>query len=211
MNFEFYILRIRKNIFLILNYQDKTYDLSKPFVQMTMIEAILAYNPEMKADDLDTRESALKWAEKLRIPIEKSAGLGKIQVEIFEKTVESFLFEPTFITAYPTEVSPLARPNDENAFIVDRFELFIGGREVANGFSELNDPDDQAARFQTQIEKKHAGEEETMDYDHDYITALEYGMPPTAGVGIGIDRLVMFLTDSPSIRDVLLFPLMRKG
>lgn len=195
---------------LILNYQGKTYDLSQPFVRMTLLQAVYAHNPEIKFGDLDTLEGALKWAEKLRIPIEKNAEKRKIQVEIFEKTVEPHLFEPTFITEYPIEVSPLARRNDSNSFLADRFELFIGGREVANGFSELNDPDDQAARFQAQVENKHAGDEEAMDYDHDYITALEYGMPPTAGVGIGIDRLVMFLTDSPSIRDVLLFPLLKK-
>lgn len=130
-------------------------------------------------------------------------------MEIFDKTVESRLRQPTFITAYPTEVSPLARRNDENPFISDRFELFIGGRELANGFSELNDPEDQAARFREQVAMKEAGDSEAMHFDADYITALEYGLPPTAGVGIGVDRLVMLLTDAPSIRDVLLFPHLR--
>ena len=139
----------------------------------------------------------------------KNYGTGKLLTEIFEKTVESKLLDPTFITEYPTEVSPLARRNDSNPEVTDRFEFFIGGREVANGFSELNDPDDQAARFKAQVVAKDAGDDEAMGYDADYIRALEYGLPPTAGVGIGIDRLVMFLTDSASIRDVLLFPAMR--
>ena len=136
-------------------------------------------------------------------------GLGKVQLEIFEKTVEHRLDQPCFITAYPTEVSPLARRSEADPFVTDRFEFFVGGRELANGFSELNDPEDQAERFLAQVAEKEAGDEEAMHYDHDYIRALEYGMPPTAGEGIGIDRLVMFLTDSPSIRDVLLFPHMR--
>jgi len=148
-------------------------------------------------------------AESLGIPLKDSYGLGKIQIEIFEKTVEDRLMEPTFITAYPTEVSPLARRSDENPFVTDRFEFFVGGRELANGFSELNDPEDQAERFKKQVEEKEAGDDEAMHFDDDYITALEHGMPPTAGEGIGIDRLVMLLTDSPSIRDVLLFPHMR--
>jgi lysyl-tRNA synthetase class 2 len=135
--------------------------------------------------------------------------LGKIQIEIFEKTVEEKLKDPTFITAYPTEVSPLARCNDIDPFVTDRFELFIGGREIANGFSELNDPDEQAERFKAQVAAKAAGDIEAMVYDEDYITALEHGMPPTAGEGIGIDRLVMLFTDSASIRDVILFPHMR--
>ena len=141
--------------------------------------------------------------------MQENYGLGKIQVEIFEKTVEHQLKQPTFITEYPAEVSPLARRNDNNPFITDRFELFIGGREIANGFSELNDPEDQAERFRQQMADKAAGDEEAMPYDADYITALEYGLPPTAGEGIGIDRLVMLFTDSPSIRDVILFPHMR--
>ncbi|MCW8965103.1 MAG: lysine--tRNA ligase, partial [Candidatus Pacearchaeota archaeon] len=134
---------------------------------------------------------------------------GKVQIEIFEKTVEHRLMNPTFITEYPTEVSPLARRNDKNHFVTDRFEFFVGGRELANGFSELNDAEDQAERFMHQVAEKDAGDDEAMHYDADYIRALEHGLPPTAGEGIGIDRLVMLLTDSPSIRDVILFPHMR--
>src|SRR3990167_7113197 len=160
----------------------------------------------IKAEDLDTIEAARKLAKQLDIPIQENIGLGKIQVEIFEKTVEHQLKQPTFITAYPAETSPLARLNNEDSFVTDRFELFIAGREIANGFTELNDPEEQAQRFQKQMEGKAAGDEEAMPYDSDYITALEYGLPPTAGEGIGIDRLTMLLTDSASIRDVILFP-----
>ncbi|MGB5412899.1 MAG: amino acid--tRNA ligase-related protein, partial [Woeseiaceae bacterium] len=136
-------------------------------------------------------------------------GAGKLQIEIFDETAEAQLREPTFITQYPAEVSPLARKNDADPFVTDRFELFIAGREIANGFSELNDAEDQAARFRAQVENAAAGDDEAMSFDHDYIRALEYGMPPTTGIGIGVDRLVMLLTDAPSIRDVLLFPHMR--
>ena len=166
------------------------------------------YNPALKIEDLQ-EGNAKDTAEKLGIHIKDNWGLGKIQIEIFESTVEEKLIQPTFITEYPTEVSPLARRNDDNPFITDRFELFIGGREIANGFSELNDAEAQAQRFQDQVSEKDAGDDEAMHYDADYIRALEYGMPPTAGEGIGIDRLVMLFTDSPSIRDVLLFPHMR--
>ncbi|MFA5982543.1 MAG: lysine--tRNA ligase [Methylococcaceae bacterium] len=193
----------------IINYQGEDYDFSKPFTRMTVLESILQFNPELTADNLITRAAALQVAEKLRIPIKDSYGLGKIQIEIFEKTVESRLLQPTFITAYPVEVSPLARRNDNDPHVTDRFEFFVGGREVANGFTELNDAEDQAARFQKQVEEKEAGDDEAMHFDADYITALEHGMPPTAGEGIGIDRLVMLFTDSASIRDVLLFPHMR--
>ncbi|MCW8974407.1 MAG: lysine--tRNA ligase, partial [Sedimenticola sp.] len=148
-------------------------------------------------------------AEKLGIPLKPSYGLGKVQIEIFEKTAEHRLMNPTFITAYPTEVSPLARRNDDDPFVTDRFEFFVGGREIANGFSELNDAEDQAERFRMQVEEKEAGDDEAMHFDADYVRALEHGLPPTAGEGIGIDRLVMLFTDSPSIRDVLLFPHMR--
>lgn len=190
-------------------YQAETYDLSKPFDRMTVLESILKYNESISLDDLQSLDPIRKFAQQLDIPIEDSFGIGKIQIEIFEKTVESKLLAPTFITQYPTEVSPLARKNDDDPFVTDRFEFFIGGREIANGFSELNDPEDQAERFRKQVAEKDAGDIEAMHFDEDYITALEYGMPPTAGEGIGIDRLVMFLTDSPTIRDVILFPHMR--
>ena len=192
-----------------LQYQGQDFDLSQPFARMTVKESILHFNPEMAADALDDPALCRAEASKLGIPLEDSWGLGKVQIEIFEKTVEHRLIDPTFITAYPTEVSPLARRNDTDHFITDRFEFFLAGRELANGFSELNDPEDQAERFRKQVEEKEAGDLEAMHYDEDYIRALEYGLPPTAGEGIGIDRLVMFLTDSPSIRDVLLFPHMR--
>lgn len=190
-------------------YQDKTYDLSQSFKRISVLDAILAHNPEIKKTELASLEAARVLAKRLSIPFENHYGLGKIQIEIFEKTVEPYLFEPTFITEYPAEVSPLARPNDENPFITDRFELFIAGRELANGFSELNDAFAQAEIFRAQATLKALGDEEAMAFDQDFITALEYGMPPTAGVGVGIDRLVMFLTDAVSIRDVLLFPHMR--
>jgi len=192
-----------------VTYQEETYDLSKPFERMTVLESILKFNESVTLEELQSIDTARAFAEKLGIPLEGSYGLGKVQIEIFEKTVESNLMAPTFITQYPTEVSPLARKNDDDPFVTDRFEFFIGGREIANGFSELNDPEDQAERFRKQVEEKEAGDAEAMHYDEDYITALEYGMPPTAGEGIGIDRLVMFLTDSPTIRDVILFPHMR--
>ncbi|MDX1901984.1 MAG: lysine--tRNA ligase [Gammaproteobacteria bacterium] len=192
-----------------ITYQGQVIDFSKPFVRMTLFDAILHFNPSIQANDLNDLQGAHKIAKSLEIPVEKKDGLGKIQLEIFEKTVEHQLIQPTFITAYPAEVSPLARRNDENPFITDRFELMIGGREIANGFSELNDPEDQAERFRHQMLHKEAGDEEAMPFDEDYITALEYGMPPTAGEGIGIDRLVMLFADVPSIRDVILFPHMR--
>lgn len=192
-----------------LQYQENTFDLGKPFTRITMLDAILQYNPNMKKADLESLETARKIAAQLQIPIQEKYELGKIQLEIFEKTVEHQLIQPTFVTAYPAEVSPLSRKNDNNPFVTDRFELFIAGREIANGFSELNDADDQAERFRNQVLNKEAGDLEAMPYDEDYITALEYGMPPTAGEGIGIDRLVMLFTNSPSIRDVILFPHMR--
>lgn len=192
-----------------LTYQGATYDFGKPFARMTIREAILHFNPDITPAEIDDLASARKIAERLGIAVRDSYGLGKIQVDIFEKTAEKELHAPTFITAFPAEVSPLARCNDEDPFITDRFEFFVGGREIANGFSELNDPEDQAARFAQQVKEREAGDEEAMYYDADFITALEYGLPPTAGEGIGIDRLVMLFTDSPSIRDVILFPLMR--
>ncbi len=190
-------------------YQGTELDFAKPFRQLTLKKSILEFNPDLTEKDISTLEAAKKTAKKLDIAIQEGYGLGKVQVEIFEKTVEHRLMQPTFITEYPAEVSPLARRNDADPFITDRFELFVAGREIANGFSELNDPDDQAERFRQQMDDKAAGNDEAMPYDADYITALEHGMPPTAGEGIGIDRLVMLFTDSPSIRDVILFPHMR--
>jgi len=172
-------------------------------------ESILRYNPGLDPAALDDPEAARALAARLDIPVKDGWGLGKLQIELFEKTVEARLTDPTFITAYPTEVSPLARRNDADPFVTDRFEFFVGGREIANGFSELNDAEDQAERFRRQVQEKEAGDAEAMHFDADYVRALEHGMPPTAGEGIGIDRLVMILTDSPSIRDVLLFPHMR--
>lgn len=191
------------------SYQGMELDFSQPFARMPLKQAILKFNKNLKEADLDSLEAARSTAKKLEIPIQETHGLGKIQVEIFEKTVEHELKQPTFITEYPAETSPLARRNDDNPFITERFELFIAGREIANGFSELNDPEDQAERFRQQMQVKAAGDEEAMPYDTDYVTALEYGLPPTAGEGIGIDRLVMLFTNSPSIRDVILFPHMR--
>jgi lysyl-tRNA synthetase class 2 len=193
----------------VVHYQGKDYDLAQPFTRISVFDSILHYNPELTAADLDNIESARAVATALHIPLKDSYGLGKVQIEIFEKTVEDQLDSPTFITEYPAEVSPLARRNDDNPFITDRFEFFVGGREVANGFSELNDSEDQAQRFRDQVADKDAGDIEAMHYDEDYINALEYGLPPTAGEGIGIDRLVMFYANCDSIRDVILFPAMR--
>lgn len=185
------------------------YDFKKPFARLSLFDSILAYNENLSAQELSTLENATEVAKSLHIDVKSTWGLGKIQTEIFEATVEEKLMDPTFITLYPTEVSPLSRRNDEDPFVTDRFELFVGGREIANGFSELNDAEDQAERFKSQVADKDAGDEEAMHFDADYIRALEHGMPPTAGQGIGIDRLVMLLTASPSIRDVVLFPHMR--
>ncbi len=185
------------------------YDFAKPFTRLSVFDSILQFNDDITAEALADEARAREIASGLGIPLKDSWGLGKVQIEIFEKTVEHRLDHPTFITQYPTEVSPLARRNDDNPFVTDRFEFFVGGREIANGFSELNDAEDQAARFQEQVAEKDSGDDEAMHFDADYIRALEYGLPPTAGEGIGIDRLVMLLTDSPSIRDVLLFPHMR--
>jgi len=194
---------------LKITWQGQEFDLEQPFARLSVADSILQFNPDLDANQLEDLEYCRKAASDLGIKPEPGWGAGKLQIEIFEKTVEDQLQQPTFITAYPTEVSPLSRANDDNPFVTDRFEFFLGGREIANGFSELNDPEDQAARFQRQVEEKEAGDEEAMHYDADYVRALEYGMPPTAGEGIGIDRLVMLLTDSPSIRDVILFPHMR--
>ncbi|OSN04651.1 lysine--tRNA ligase [Lonsdalea britannica] len=192
-----------------VEYGDQTFDFGKPFEKLTMREAICKYRPETNVADLDDLEKATAIAQSLGIKIEKSWGLGRIVTEIFEETAESSLIQPTFITEYPAEVSPLARRNDENPEITDRFEFFIGGREIGNGFSELNDAEDQAERFSQQVSAKDAGDDEAMFYDEDYVTALEHGMPPTAGLGIGIDRMVMLFTNSHTIRDVILFPAMR--
>jgi len=192
-----------------VTYQGEQYDFGRQFERLTLKEAVLRHNPKLTAAGLESAEKLSAYARGLGIEVKPTYGAGKLQLEIFEKTVEEKLKDPTFIMAYPTEVSPLARRNDRDLTIADRFELFIGGREIANGFSELNDAEDQAERFRKQVQEKEAGDEEAMHFDEDYIRALEHGMPPTAGEGIGIDRLVMLFTDSPSIRDVLLFPHMR--
>ena len=184
-------------------------DLGIPFRRWKMEDAVRERNPEVSIADCRDRDALARHCQRLHVPVKASDGWGKLLLEIFEKTVESGLIQPTFITHYPVEVSPLARESDTDPGITDRFELFIGGRELANGFSELNDPEDQAARFRAQVEAKAGGDEEAMHYDEDYIRALEVGLPPTGGLGVGIDRLVMLLTDSASIRDVLLFPYMR--
>ena len=192
-----------------LTYQGEEVALSRPFARMTLEEIVLKYNPDIDPARLRDRDYLAAYAEKLGVTVLDSYGAGKLQFEIFEKTGEDKLRQPTFITGYPTEVSPLSRRNDDDPFITDRFEFFVTGRELANGFSELNDPEDQADRFQEQARFRSEGDDEAMSFDHDYIRALEYGLPPTAGLGVGIDRLVMLFTDSPSIRDVLLFPYMR--
>jgi lysyl-tRNA synthetase class 2 len=194
---------------LSFQYQDYAIDFAPAFARVALKQAILDYNSDIGAAQLEELADAAEIAQRLGIQLKESYGLGKIQLEIFEATVEERLIQPTFITQFPAEVSPLARRNDDDAFVTDRFELFVGGREIANGFSELNDAEDQAERFRRQAADKDAGDDEAMHYDADYIRALEYGLPPTAGEGIGIDRLVMLLTDSPSIRDVILFPQMR--
>ncbi|HXR93029.1 MAG TPA: lysine--tRNA ligase [Steroidobacteraceae bacterium] len=192
-----------------LTYQGRDYDLSKPFRRLTIEQALIANNPGI--DPLSLRDVTYlrTVCERLGIPVNAQDGAGKLQLEIFEKSAEHTFMDPTFVHAYPAEVSPLARANDADPFLTDRFEFFLAGREIANGFSELNDPEDQAARFRAQAQRKDRGDEEAMVYDADYVRALEYGMPPTAGLGVGIDRVVMFFTDSPSIRDVILFPHMR--
>ncbi len=192
-----------------ITYQEEAYDLAVPFERLTLKEAVRRFNPTLSSADVDSAETIAGYARGRGIEIQPSYGAGKILYELFEKTVEAELKRPTFITAFPTEVSPLARRNDDDPTITDRFELFVGGREIANGFSELNDAEDQAERFRQQVKAKEAGDAEAMHFDSDYIRALEHGMPPTAGEGIGIDRLVMLFTDSASIRDVLLFPHMR--
>ncbi len=190
------------------DYQGQRLDFGAPFVRMTMAEAVLAHNPELSVEDLTDISKLQAKAESLKLDT-RGAGAGKLLTGIFEETAEHKLIQPTFITAYPMEVSPLSRASDDNPELTDRFELFIAGREIANGFSELNDAEDQAARFRAQVEAKDAGDDEAMFYDADFVRALEYGMPPTAGEGIGVDRLTMLLTDAASIREVLLFPQLR--
>ena len=192
-----------------LTYQGHACDLGAPFRRLTLTEAVQQHNASLDIARLKDRDYLAEYAKKVGGDVKPEYGIGKLLTEVFEKTVEAKLFDPTFITEYPTEVSPLSRRNDANPDFADRFEFFAGGREIANGFSELNDPDDQAARFRAQAAAHERGDHEAMVYDADYVRALEYGLPPTAGAGIGIDRLAMFLTDQPSIRDVLLFPQMR--
>jgi lysyl-tRNA synthetase class 2 len=192
-----------------VGYQGEVFDFGQPFRRVTVEDLIVHFNPGIERAKLRDVPYLRSWCDTLKIPYKDGDGAGKLQIEIFERTAEHCLIQPTFVYAYPAEVSPLARRNDADPFLTDRFEFFVGGRELANGFSELNDPEDQAARFREQLVRKSAGDEEAMQYDADYIRALEYGMPPTAGLGVGIDRLVMLFTDSASIRDVLLFPYMR--
>ncbi len=190
-------------------YQDQEIDFSGPFAEFTLLDSILHFHPEIPREEMTGLPALRSLAERFGVKVLADYGCGKIQMELFEKLVEHRLVNPTFITNYPLEVSPLSRRNDADHEFCDRFELFVAGKEIANGFSELNDAEDQSERFREQAAQKDAGDQEAMYYDADYVRALEYGMPPTAGEGVGIDRLVMILTDSPSIRDVLLFPHMR--
>jgi lysyl-tRNA synthetase class 2 len=189
-----------------IEYQGVPIDLGKPFDRLTMAEAIHRYNPAYPLHELAKPEYLRVALAPFDVEVFATDGVGLLQLKLFEETTEAKLVQPTFIVAHPTDVSPLARANEANPAVTDRFELFITGREMANGFSELNDPEDQAARFRAQVEAREAGDEEAMFFDADYLRAMEYGLPPTAGEGIGIDRVVMLLTDSPSIRDVILFP-----
>jgi lysyl-tRNA synthetase, class II len=192
-----------------VEYQGEVYDFAQPFRRVTVEDLIVHFNPGIERAKLREVDYLRGHCDRLGIHYKPGDGAGKLQIEMFEKTAEQRLLQPTFVYSYPAEVSPLARRNDSDPFLTDRFEFFVGGRELANGFSELNDPEDQASRFKQQLERKEAGDDEAMQYDADYIRALEYGMPPAAGLGVGVDRLVMLLTNSPSIRDVLLFPYMR--
>jgi lysyl-tRNA synthetase class 2 len=193
----------------ILDYQGTRIDLSRPFARLSIEEILTANNPDLDAKSLRDLAYLRRVCDSKGIAYQSGDGAGKLQIELFEKTGEQTLVQPTFAYAYPAEVSPLSRRNDRDPFITDRWEFFVGGRELANGFSELNDAEDQAQRFKDQVERKDAGDEEAMYYDADYVRALEYGMPPTAGLGLGVDRMVMLFTNAPSIRDVLLFPHMR--
>ena len=188
-----------------IEWGDTNINLSN-FKQATLSELVIEHNKDISRNDLDNKKKLEEFLKNKKIKIEKNWGTGRMILEVFEETVEDKLIDPTFVTEYPVEVSPLSRRNTENPDYADRFELFIGGKEFANGFCELNDPDDQASRFEDQVAAKDSGDKEAMDYDHDYITALEHGMPPAVGVGMGVDRLVMLLTNQSSIRDVLLFP-----
>ena len=205
------VIEVSKDLFgsTTITYQDREYDLSGPYKRITLEESVMEFNPSMNREKLRDQQYLLGVCKKLKIKNSKDMPAGKLLLEIFEKTVEEHLIEPTFITAYPKDVSPLSRANDDDPWLVDRFEFFIAGRELANGFHELNDPDDQSQRFKDQVKERDSGDDEAMVYDEDYIEALEYGMPPTSGLGVGIDRLTMIFTDKPSIRDVLLFPHMR--
>ena len=189
----------------IIKWDDVDINLDN-FTQSTLTSLVLDHNKELSEDDLTDKYKLSDFLKNKKVKVEKNWGVGRMVLEIFEETVESKLIDPTFVTEYPVEVSPLSRRSEENPDFADRFELFIGGKEFANGFCELNDPDDQASRFEDQVAAKDSGDKEAMDYDHDYITALEHGMPPAVGVGLGVDRLVMLLTNQSSIRDVLLFP-----
>ena len=189
----------------IIKWDDVDINLDN-FSQSTLTSLVLDHNKELSEDDLTDKYKLSDFLKNKKVKVEKNWGVGRMVLEIFEETVESKLIDPTFVTEYPVEVSPLSRRSEENPDFADRFELFIGGKEFANGFCELNDPDDQASRFEDQVAAKDSGDKEAMDYDHDYITALEHGMPPAVGVGLGVDRLVMLLTNQSSIRDVLLFP-----
>jgi lysyl-tRNA synthetase class 2 len=192
-----------------VQYQGETFDFGAPFRRVTVEDLVVHFNPGIERARLREVDYLRGECERLGIPVKAGDGAGKLQIEIFEKTAEHRLTQPTFVYAYPAEVSPLARRSDTDPFLTDRFEFFVGGREIANGFSELNDAEDQAERFREQVARKSGGDEEAMFYDADYVRALEYGMPPTAGLGIGVDRTVMLFTNSPSIRDVLLFPHMK--
>jgi lysyl-tRNA synthetase class 2 len=192
-----------------VTYQGRNYDFAAPFRRATIEELVAEHNPGLGRAQLRDVAALREHCGRLGVPVHANFGAGKLLTEIFEKTAEHRLDAPTYVTGFPAEVSPLARRNDADPFLTDRFELFVSGREIANGFSELNDAEDQAERFQAQARQKATGDEEAMFYDEDYVTALEFGLPPTAGLGVGIDRLVMLLTDSASIRDVLLFPHLR--
>ena len=193
-----------------IQWDDTQIDLDN-FNQSTLSNLVLEYNKNLSNDDLVNQKKLEEFLKNKKVKIEKNWGVGRMLLEVFEETVESNLIDPTFVTEYPVEVSPLSRRNEDNPEFADRFELFIGGKEFANGFCELNDPDDQASRFVDQVAAKNSGDKEAMDYDHDYITALEHGMPPAVGVGMGVDRLVMLLTNQSSIRDVLLFPQLKSS